>query len=254
MTRVLNSVSQVKEERNRARANARTIGFVPTMGALHEGHLELVRRAKRECHLVFVSIFVNPTQFNDPKDLEKYPRTLEKDLELLKNADADFVFYPNIDSMYPDQYRYRLTENKFSKILCGASRPGHFDGVLTVVMKLLQIVSPDRAYFGEKDYQQLRLIEDMVEAFFLDTKIVPCPTVREQDGLAMSSRNMRLSQSDREKAPGFYKILSTAKSDEEAAQQLSAGGFRVDYVETHDGRRFGAVYLGEVRLIDNVKI
>lgn len=254
MTRILKSITEVKESRNAAKAQGQTIGFVPTMGALHEGHLELVRQAGRECDLVFVSIFVNPTQFNDPKDLEKYPRTFEKDLELIKKAGADFVFYPDAESIYPDGYRYRLTENSFSKILCGASRPGHFDGVLTVVMKLLQIVSPDRAYFGEKDFQQLRLIEGMVEAFFLDTKIVPCPTVREHDGLAMSSRNMRLSPADRERAPRFYKILSTARTDEEARKQLAECDFRVDYVETHEGRRFGAVYLGDVRLIDNVRI
>jgi pantoate--beta-alanine ligase len=254
MIQVLKAISDVKAARNNSRKKNLSIGFVPTMGALHEGHLDLVRRAKSENDVVFVSIFVNPTQFNDPKDLEKYPRTFEKDLALLSEAGTDYLFYPDSKSMYPDEYRYKLTENDFSKKLCGASRAGHFDGVLTVVMKLLQIVSPHNAYFGEKDYQQLKLIEGMAEAFFLDTRIIGCPTVRESDGLAMSSRNVRLSPSEREKAPQLYKIISTAKSDNEARKELEAVGFRVDYVETHENRRFGAVFLGEVRLIDNVQI
>jgi pantoate--beta-alanine ligase len=254
MTQVLKSIQEVKHERESLKKRGLKIGFVPTMGALHEGHLTLVRRAKKENDVVFVSIFVNPTQFNDPKDLEKYPRTLERDLEMLSGAGTDFLFYPDYKSMYPDNYSYKITEAPFSKKLCGASREGHFDGVLTVVMKLLQIVSPEKAYFGEKDYQQMKLVEGMVRAFFLDSKIVPCPTVRESDGLAMSSRNMRLTSAERERAPLFYKVLSTAKTDAEAKKELEHASFRVDYVETIENRRYGAVFLGEVRLIDNVQI
>ncbi len=248
-TQVLRTISEVKSH-----LQGKSLGFVPTMGALHEGHLQLVRQAKYENKYVCVSIFVNPTQFNDPKDLEKYPRTFEKDLGLLQSAGCDYIFYPEYKDMYPDQYRFKVIENEFSKILCGASRPGHFDGVLTVVMKLLNIVSPDKAYFGEKDYQQLLLIKDMTEAFFMNCQIVACPTVRETDGLAMSSRNVRLSAEQRVLAPEFYKILSTSKSDDEARKRLLTAGLKVDYVETHWNRRLGAIFLGDVRLIDNVKV
>ena len=230
------------------------LGFVPTMGALHEGHLELVRRARRDCELVGVSIFVNPTQFNDPKDLEKYPRNLERDMKLLDSVGADFLFFPEYSQIYSDGYRFKVAEEPFSKTLCGAHRPGHFDGVLTVVMKLLNLVKPTKAYFGEKDYQQLKLITDMVSAFHMGCEIVPCPTVREPDGLAMSSRNTRLTPAHREVAPTLYRVLQTAASDEEARLQLIQNGFRVDYVETVEGRRFGAAFLGDVRLIDNVQV
>ncbi len=231
-----------------------SIGFVPTMGALHAGHLDLVSKAKKENSIVFVSIFVNPTQFNDPKDLEKYPRNLEKDEEMLRSVGCDFLFYPNYDEIYPDGYRYKISENDFSKMLCGAHRPGHFDGVLTVVMKLLHIVQPNKAYFGQKDYQQLQLIKGMTEAFFMNTEIVECPTIRESDGLAMSSRNQRLSDSDRKKAPELYKVITQSKTNEEAREKLSHAGFKVDYVETINGRRYAAAFLGDVRLIDNTEV
>src|SRR5687768_16637559 len=159
-------------------------GFVPTLGALHEGHLTLVRRARAENARAWVSIFVNPAQFNDPGDLERYPRTVEQDLALLEGAGCDLVFVPRADEIYRDGYRYRVTENELSLALEGASRPGHFDGVLTVVLKLLLLTRPERAYFGEKDFQQLQLVEGLVHAFFLDTRIVRCPSVRETDGLA----------------------------------------------------------------------
>ncbi|HEX4924909.1 MAG TPA: pantoate--beta-alanine ligase [Bdellovibrionales bacterium] len=231
-----------------------SLGFVPTMGALHEGHLELVRRARAENAETIVSIFVNPTQFDDPNDLNKYPRTFERDLELLRGEGVDYVLYPKASEMYADQYRFKITENQLSRELCGAHRPGHFDGVLTVVMKLLQIAGADRAYFGEKDFQQYTLVKDMAAAFFLRTQIVGCPTVREEDGLAMSSRNTRLSEGQRQKAAAFPRILSEARGVDEARAQLRAEGFEVDYVEQMMGRRFGAVRLGEVRLIDNIEI
>lgn len=231
-----------------------SLGFVPTMGALHEGHLELVRRARVENSQTIVSIFVNPTQFDDPNDLKKYPRTFEHDLAMLGAEGVDYVLYPRATEIYADQYRFKITENELSRALCGAHRPGHFDGVLTVVLKLLQITDADRAYFGEKDFQQYTLVRQMAEAFFLKTQIVGCPTVREEDGLAMSSRNTRLSDSQRQLAADFPKILSEARGVDEARAQLEARGFEVDYVEQMMGRRFGAVRLGEVRLIDNIKV
>lgn len=230
------------------------IGFVPTMGALHQGHIELLRQARRENEQVVLSIFVNPTQFNDPKDLEKYPRTLSDDLQMAEKAGVDVVWTPSFEDMYPDQYRFKITESDLSQKFCGAHRPGHFDGVLTVVMKLLQVVSPDRAYFGEKDYQQLSLIREMASAFFLPTKIVPVATVRESDGLAMSSRNVRLTAEERKNAPLLNQLLRGAKSAQEASQALSRAGFKVDYVEDFEGRRLAAAWLGNVRLIDNVQV
>jgi pantoate--beta-alanine ligase len=231
-----------------------TLGFVPTMGALHEGHLSLIRRSRRENRRTLVSIFVNPAQFNDPSDLANYPRTLERDLALLDAEGVDYVLVPPEEQLYTDRYRYRVIETEFSRTLEGAHRPGHFDGVLTVVLKLLQIAGAQRAYFGEKDWQQLHLIEGMAGAFFLRTSIVPCPTVREESGLAMSSRNSRLLPRDRERAARLYRALSDAPSADAARQALESAGFDVDYVEDHDERRLAAVRVGGVRLIDNVSL
>ncbi|MCX7978143.1 MAG: pantoate--beta-alanine ligase [Bdellovibrionaceae bacterium] len=230
------------------------MGFVPTMGALHQGHASLLKKSRAENAVSVLSIFVNPTQFNDKNDLEKYPRTLDRDLELASQCGVDVVFLPTFEAMYPDNYRYVVTERELSQMLCGAHRPGHFDGVLSVVMKLLNIVRPTRAYFGEKDYQQLRLIEGMVKAFFMDVEIVPVPTVREEDGLAMSSRNLRLSPELRQKAPLLHKTLRTAESSDKAKQILEANGFKVDYICDLEGRRFAAAFLGDVRLIDNLSL
>lgn len=242
----------------RRRSRARTLGFVPTMGALHAGHAALLERARQENDDVLLSIFVNPTQFNSPDDLAKYPQTLEQDLEVARRCGVDHVFLPTREMMYPDGYRYKVSESDWSTQLCGAHRPGHFDGVLSVVLKLFHIARCDRAYFGEKDFQQLELVRGMASAFFLDLEIVPCPIVREADGLAMSSRNTRLTPAERQRAPLFYKILSQAESTQEATRQLGAAGFTVDYVEDRTvgavphRRRFGAINLGAVRLIDNV--
>jgi pantoate--beta-alanine ligase len=230
----------------------RRVGFVPTMGALHEGHRQLLERARRENDRVVLSIFVNPTQFNDPNDLKKYPRTLEADLALSRDL-VDDVVVPEPGELYPDDYRYRVTENRLGTVLEGAHRPGHFDGVLTVVLKLLNLVQPHRAYFGEKDWQQLQLVRGMAEALLLPVEIVPCGTVREDDGLAMSSRNRRLSVAGRARAAHFPQILRSAPTTAEAVRLLLAAGFEVDYVEEREGVRLGAVRLEEVRLIDNVR-
>ncbi len=230
------------------------VGFVPTMGALHQGHADLLRKARQESDIVVLSIFVNPTQFNDPKDLEKYPSTWEADLKLAEECGVNAIFFPKYADMYPDNYRYKVIESEFSKILCGKDRPGHFDGVLSVVMKLFNIVSPQVAFFGEKDFQQLTLIKEMTEAFFMDLKIVAVPTVREADGLAMSSRNMRLTAEERAKAPMIYQAITQGPSAEAAAAKLNSSGFQVDYVTDIGSRRFVAARLGAVRLIDNVEI
>jgi pantoate--beta-alanine ligase len=231
-----------------------TLGFVPTMGALHDGHLSLVERSRRENDRTLVSIFVNPTQFDDAADLEAYPRTLERDLSLLESAGVDYVLSPRAAEMYGDGFRYRVSETELSTVLEGAYRPGHFDGVLTIVLKLLNIASAERAYFGEKDWQQLQLVRGMADAFFLSTAIVACPTVRETDGLALSSRNARLRGSERTRAAQLHRVLTSARTTDDAIDRLAEAGFTVDYVHDREGRRLAAVRLGGVRLIDNVPL
>ncbi|MDA3859840.1 MAG: pantoate--beta-alanine ligase [Melioribacteraceae bacterium] len=231
-----------------------SVGFVPTMGALHEGHLSLIRKSKEDNDITVVSIFVNPTQFNDKSDFENYPTNIDDDIAKLNEEKVDFLFLPNHEDIYIDNYNYTVSENDFSNELCGEYRKGHFDAVLTIVMKLLNIVKANVAYFGEKDFQQYLLIKGMAEAFFIDTEIVSVKTEREKDGLALSSRNIRLSGAEREKATIFPKLLSSNKSCSQIESELIENGFKVDYIKEFDGRRFGAVHVGSVRLIDNVKI
>jgi pantoate--beta-alanine ligase len=254
VTRVLENLSSWRRERRQQTHAGLTLGFVPTMGALHAGHLSLVRRSRAENDRTLVSIFVNPTQFDDPDDLAQYPRTLDTDLEMLRRDSTDFVLIPGAADLYRDGFQFRVTEQERSKALEGACRPGHFEAVLTIVLKLLQIAEAERAYFGEKDWQQLELVRGMADAFFLRTDIVPCATVREADGLALSSRNRHLLPADRQRAPQFFRILSTAASADAAVRDLRREGFIVDYVDDRDGRRLGAVRVGEVRLIDNVSL
>jgi pantoate--beta-alanine ligase len=252
--RVFHTVADWRDERHAQRQAGLTLGLVPTMGALHEGHMSLVRRSRAENDRTLVSIFVNPKQFNDPSDLAAYPRTLDADAAMLEREGAEFIFAPTDEDLYPDGYRYRVMETDRSRLLEGAHRPGHFDGVLTVVLKLLLIAGADRAYFGEKDWQQLELVRGLAEAFFLPTRIVGCPTIREADGLAMSSRNARLSEAERRQASRFYEALRTSKTPHAAARILIDAGFVVDYVEDWEERRVGAVRLGSVRLIDNIAL
>lgn len=234
------------------------IGIVPTMGALHDGHLELVKTSRTHCDITIVSLFVNPKQFNSEEDLDNYPRTFKQDLDKLQRHHVTYVFAPEDGAMYPDGYHFRLSEDDFSTDLCGQDRPGHFDGVLTVVMKLLQISQADRAYFGEKDFQQYRLIEKMAQAFFLPTEICPVPTVRDHQGLALSSRNQRLNEEQLQLAQDFAKKLSQSVSQKISStyleQSLKALGVDVDYIEDKDDRRFAAVRINDVRLIDNVAL
>ena len=253
MPRIIHTVAEWRTQLAAHRAAGRSVGFVPTMGALHDGHLSLCRAARADGHdVVLVSVFVNPTQFDEAQDFAAYPRTLDKDAATLGSVGVDVIFAPSVEEMYPNGTRYAVVENELSRELCGAFRPGHFSGMLTVVLKLLQIAGADSAYFGEKDYQQLLLVRGLCDAFFIPTRIVEGSTVREPDGLAMSSRNARLSPAQRALAPQFHAILVAATSPGEAHEQLASAGFAVDYVEDRKGRRFGAVRLGHTRLIDNV--
>jgi pantoate--beta-alanine ligase len=260
--------------------SGKTIGFVPTMGALHQGHLELMRRAKGENDLLIVSIFVNPIQFNNPDDLEKYPRTIGTDSEMLESVGCDVLFLPSNSEMYPQPDKTQYEFGVLAQTMEGRFRPGHFNGVAIVVRKLFEIVQPTRSYFGEKDFQQLAIIKQLVSMLNLAVEVVACPIVREADGLAMSSRNMRLEESERQIAPYIYQTLklAAAKYPEYTPTEIREwvagrfeghGDFVPDYVEIADDRMlqpiekwndatgamlFVAVFLGQVRLIDNIRI
>ncbi|HAT1819657.1 TPA: pantoate--beta-alanine ligase [Legionella pneumophila] len=228
-----------------------SLGFAPTMGNLHAGHASLFLASSKENHYTVSSLFVNPTQFNNPDDYKHYPRTVDADLELMTQNGVDFCILPNENEIYTDGYAYQVQENRLGQLMEGKHRPGHFNGVLTIVMKLFNLVKPARAYFGEKDYQQLLLIQGMVKALFMDIEIKSCPTVREKSGLACSSRNNRLTPSQREIADEFAKIFHQNKSSAMISKELEALGITVEYIEEFQGRRFAAVKIGDIRLIDN---
>jgi pantoate--beta-alanine ligase len=228
-----------------------TLGFVPTMGNLHIAHLSLVTQSQKQNDKTIVSIFVNQAQFNNPEDFARYPRTLDADLEQLERAGVDYCIIPTSDEIYPDHYQYQIHETTNHQQLEGKHRPGHFTGVLTVVMKLFNIVKPNRAYFGEKDYEQFQYIQRMANAFFTDVEVIPCPTLREPSGLAYSSRNGRLSAEGREKAAIFARLFLNASSTHAARDALTEAGIEIEYIEEYDGRRFAVVLIDGVRLIDN---
>lgn len=230
------------------------IGFVPTMGNLHIGHQSLMQTCRSHNDLSVVSIFINPAQFERQDDFQNYPKTLEADLTLLEQIGIDYCLVPEAQEMYADNYSYKIEEQNISLNLEGSKRPGHFSGVLTVVMKLFQLIKANKAYFGDKDYQQCHLIKGMVKAFFLDTEIVICPTIRETDGLPFSSRNTRLSSQQRAVAEQFARIFHQNKSCTEITQELINLGLKVDYIEEYQQRRFAAVYIDDIRLIDNYAI
>jgi len=238
----------------RSSMEGRSIGLVPTMGALHRGHASLVSRCRAENDGVVVTLFVNPTQFNDPADLNRYPRTLKSDLSFLESLGTDEVFVPEASALYPNGYAFRVVSDSLSAVMEGRHRPGFFDGVMTVVLKLLNLVRADRSYFGEKDFQQWKVLHDMAADLFISTEIIRCPTIRAASGLAESSRNALLSPQGHERAGAIYRALTTAVSAVEASAALEAEGFRVDYVEEHWGRRFAAAFLEGIRLIDNVPL
>lgn len=232
----------------------KTIGFAPTMGNLHAGHASLFAASQKENTHTVSSLFINPTQFNNPDDFALYPRTLDADLELMHNQGVDFCILPTKEDMYADEYNYQMHEHKLCQLMEGRHRPGHFNGVLTIVLKLLNLTRPTRAYFGEKDYQQFLLIQGMAKALFMNVEIKSCPTIREDSGLAYSSRNNRLNAQQKALAEEFARLFHQTKSCVQIANELESKGISVEYIEEHDGRRFAAVYIGDVRLIDNYSL
>jgi len=247
---VFHAIDEWREFRATLPANI-SLGFIPTMGNLHIGHASLFKGSKQENDRTIASVFINPTQFNQPQDFIHYPRTVDADLQLLASNGVDYCLLPDEQTMYADKYRYQLQENEYSLLMEGQQRPGHFTGVLTVVMKLLNLVKPQRAYFGEKDYQQLQLIREMVNAFFMDIDIKGCPTIRESSGLAYSSRNNRLNPEQRLLAEQFARIFHQQLPCAEIIAELISIGVAVDYIIDYQDRRFAAVNIGDIRLIDN---
>lgn len=231
-----------------------SIGYVPTMGNLHNGHMSLITASKSNNDFTVVTIFVNKPQFDKIEDFNSYPRTLDADLKLLENAEIDCCIIPSDSEVYDDGYHYQIHETKRSETLEGKYRPGHFTGVLTVLMKLFNIIKPHNVYMGEKDAQQLLLVRGMVKAFFMDIEIHGCPTIRLPSGLAHSSRNNKLNQEGLALANKFAMIFHNSTSCEDAINKLSSAGIKVEYVEDSDNHRFAAVWIGDVRLIDNYKI
>ena len=278
--RILKTINELISLINELKANNKTIGFVPTMGTLHEGHLTLVRQCVAENEVCIVSVFVNPTQFNNKADLEKYPRNVEKDAQLLEKAGCAYVFAPSADEMYSADELENTFEFDFGgmdRLMEGKFRPGHFNGVVQVVSKLFKLVQPDKAYFGKKDFQQLAIIHRMVRLMHFPVEIVDCPIVREASGLAMSSRNERLSAAERDTAANIYRILNESRNltDKMSPGELTqwvtdevnnAGGLSVEYFDIADRETLItidrwqpesigciAVFCGEVRLIDNIE-
>ncbi len=256
-----------------------TIGVVPTMGALHQGHLSLARAARKDCDRVIVTIFVNPKQFNNPDDLKNYPRTEHEDAKKLESIGVDLIYNPDGDQIYPDGFATNVSVEGLTEMLCGAHRPGHFDGVATVVSKLFIQTSADKAYFGEKDYQQLQIVRRMARDLDIPIEVVGCPTIREIDGLAMSSRNLLISDRARVKAPILPEVMEEMRAaladgakmtdiQGPAIEKIVASGYNeVEYLELRDGvtlslmdqsaegaRLFAAAWLAGVRLIDNIAV
>ena len=276
----IRTIAWMKEKAKEARLEQRVIGFVPTMGALHAGHLALVERAKKECSPVYASIFLNPKQFGPKEDLSKYPRPIESDIAKLEALNIDALFFPDAVEMYPPGFSTYVQVEGLSERLEGKSRPGHFRGVTTVVLKLLEIVQPHFAYFGRKDAQQARMVKQMVRDLNVDTQVVLCPIVREPDGLAMSSRNLYLNAEERKAATVLSRALRVAGREvgsgvrdalqlQQAMHKVLAGEprARVDYAEIVDAGTFEpvvrvgrrcyaalAVFIGKTRLIDNLSI
>jgi pantoate--beta-alanine ligase len=279
--RIIRKISIMQKVADRLREEGKSIGFVPTMGALHQGHLSLMQRARRENDIVVISIFVNPTQFGPGEDYRRYPRPFEKDRRLAQRESVDIIFYPSGSEMYREGYSTYVEVEKLSKVLCGLSRPGHFRGVASAVCKLFNIVKPHIAYFGQKDYQQLKIIKRMVQDLNMEVEIRECPIVREPDGLAMSSRNSYLSSQERKEALSLYRALKRAK------QLIKAGNSvpnvisemeeiiqrephaKIDYIKIVDPQTLEdvnkirpgrtvlialAIWIGKNRLIDNILV
>ena len=274
----INSVSELRETVSKFRNEGKTIGLVPTMGALHEGHLSLVNRCRKENDVVVVSVFVNPTQFNNKEDLRTYPRTEEADRALLESAGCDIAFMPTVEEIYPEPDTRVFALGRVAEVMEGAMRPGHFNGVAQIVSKLFMFVEPDRAYFSEKDFQQIAVIRSMVKSEGFKLEIVPCPIVREADGLAKSSRNVRLTPEMRKVAPNIARILNESKEYAKSHTVGETEKYVVDAINSYDGMESEyyqivdgislehltswdetgyavgcvTVYCGDVRLIDNI--
>ncbi|MCE8566085.1 MULTISPECIES: pantoate--beta-alanine ligase [Bacteroides] len=277
--KVIHTIKDLQAELSVLKAQGKKVGLVPTMGALHAGHASLVKRSVNENEVTVVSVFVNPTQFNDKNDLVKYPRTLDADCKLLEACGATYTFAPSVEEMYPEPDTRQFSYAPLDTVMEGAFRPGHFNGVCQIVSKLFEAVKPHRAYFGEKDFQQLAIIREMVRQMQFDLEIVGCPIVREEDGLALSSRNARLSAEERENAlkisqtlfksrtfAATHTVSETQKFVEDAI--AAAPGLRLEYFEIVDGNTLQkvrnwdqtsyavgciTVFCGDVRLIDNIK-
>lgn len=280
MIKLIHTIKEAREYVAGVKARGAGIGFVPTMGALHEGHLELVRAAGKDYQEVIVSIFVNPIQFNNQEDLQKYPRTLESDLRQLQSTPCTMVFAPSVEEMYPEPDQTVIDFGPIESVMEGKFRPGHFRGVGIVVKKFFEIITPDEAFFGEKDFQQLAIIKKLVSLFSIPVKITGCVTIRENDGLAMSSRNQRLTPEERKIAPFIYQALQKAAEDyswftPQGLEKMIIGEIeqnpelRVEYVAVADATTLMpfndwedvneavvcvAVFLGQVRLIDNMRL
>ncbi len=277
--KVIRTISELKQELSTLRNDGKSIGFVPTMGALHQGHASLVKRSVEENDVTAVSVFVNPTQFNDKNDLKNYPRNLQADCELLQSIGADIVFAPEVEEMYPEPDTRTFSFAPLDTVMEGGCRPGHFNGVAQIVSKLFYAVEPDKAYFGEKDFQQLAIIREMVKQLEIPVKIIGCPIVRENDGLALSSRNMLLSDEERQRAltisRSLFASLEYAKSHTLAETKAfvedainSTEGLQLEYYQIVDGNTLQeiaewedsdyvvgciALFCGKIRLIDNIK-
>lgn len=277
--KIVHTISDLKAELAALKAQGKTVGLVPTMGALHDGHASLVKRCVKENAVAVVSVFVNPTQFNDKNDLLKYPRTLESDCRLMEAMGAAFVFAPSVEEIYPEPDTRQFSFPPLDTVMEGCFRPGHFNGVCQIVSKLFSIVEPDRAYFGEKDFQQLAIIREMVKQMKFPIEIVGCPILREPDGLALSSRNTLLTKNDRKKALNISQVLfksrtfalthTVEQTREMVEKEIEATeGLRLEYFEIVDGNTLRSirsweeteypvgcitVYCGNIRLIDNIK-
>jgi len=275
MMQVFNTITGLQSTLDDWRAKDRTIAFVPTMGGLHDGHLALVKLAKQKADKVVVSIFVNPTQFSENEDFDQYPNTFEQDVLLLERNQVDGLFSPSVEQIYPQGLDADIDIGEIGNILCGASRPGHFQGVVQVVNRLFDIVKPNLAVFGKKDYQQLLIIKQMVAQLSLDVKIISHSIVREKDGLAMSTRNQYLSADERKVSPNLYRNLLELKREIQKGQAINVAvkqarmqiekNFKLDYIETLDANTLKqitdntseiailcAIFIGSTRLIDNV--
>lgn len=277
--KIFYKIEDIRKELKEIKKKGKIVGFVPTMGYLHNGHISLIRRSKKECDYTVVSIFVNPTQFGPNEDFERYPRDFERDRKILENEGVDFLFYPDVKEMYKEDFKTWVIVEELSEVLEGKFRPGHFRGVTTVVIKLLNIIQPDRAYFGWKDAQQLIIIKKMVDDLNIPVEIIGCPTIREKDGLAESSRNVYLNEEERKKAIALWKGLQKIKElielknirdaeilIEEGKKVIESFGVEIQYLEIVDIRTLkkvekiendclicGAIKIGNVRLIDNIR-